>query len=174
MLGTLSDDINVFCWVHRLDAFNGGNKRQYHTLSRSWRLPLGLRYCMLRNLNVTQLLRVRNDHYERKILKYQWPRPGLMSPGEWAPTQTLVFTETAGRQPGWGHCYLRSSCEWVFKSSFGCYHDKFYYSGPSVNSHTKTSNLGSRRLLWVSHSGGDCLIWPRRVCAANKSQVIEP
>ena len=25
------------------------------------------------------------------------------------PTQTLVFTETAGRQPGWGRCYLRSS-----------------------------------------------------------------
>ena len=25
------------------------------------------------------------------------------------PTQTLVFTKTAGRQPGWGHCYLRSS-----------------------------------------------------------------
>ena len=25
------------------------------------------------------------------------------------PTQTLVFTKSAGRQPGWGHCYLRSS-----------------------------------------------------------------
>jgi len=24
------------------------------------------------------------------------------------PTQTLVFTETATRQPGWRHCYLRS------------------------------------------------------------------
>ena len=23
--------------------------------------------------------------------------------------QTLVFTKTAGRQPGWGHCYLRPS-----------------------------------------------------------------
>ena len=21
------------------------------------------------------------------------------------PTQTLVFIKTAGRQPGWGHCY---------------------------------------------------------------------
>ena len=25
------------------------------------------------------------------------------------PTQTLVFTKTAENQPGWGHCYLRSS-----------------------------------------------------------------
>ena len=25
------------------------------------------------------------------------------------PTQALTFTKTAGRQPGWGHCYLRSS-----------------------------------------------------------------
>ena len=24
-------------------------------------------------------------------------------------TQTLVVAKTAGRQPGWGHCYLRSS-----------------------------------------------------------------
>ena len=30
------------------------------------------------------------------------------------PTQTLVFTKTAGRRPGWGHCYLRSSVrDWV-------------------------------------------------------------
>ena len=27
------------------------------------------------------------------------------------PTQTLVFTKTAGRQPGWGYFYLRSSRE---------------------------------------------------------------
>ena len=45
-----------------------------------------------------------------KILKQQWPRPGFRSPRDWAPlTKTLVFTKTAGRQPGWGHCYLRSS-----------------------------------------------------------------
>ena len=25
------------------------------------------------------------------------------------PTQALTFTKTAGRQPGWGHCYVRSS-----------------------------------------------------------------
>ena len=25
------------------------------------------------------------------------------------PTQALTFTKSAGRQPGWGHCYLRSS-----------------------------------------------------------------
>ena len=25
------------------------------------------------------------------------------------PTQALTFTQTAGRQPGLGHCYLRSS-----------------------------------------------------------------
>ena len=27
------------------------------------------------------------------------------------PTQTLVFTKTGGRQPGWGYFYLRSSRE---------------------------------------------------------------
>ena len=37
----------------------------------------------------------------------------LRDQGLWARetehrTQTLVSTKTAGRQPGWGHCYLRS------------------------------------------------------------------
>ena len=41
---------------------------------------------------------------------YNWAAPKRGSPVMTETMfQTLVFTKTAGRQPGWGHCYLRSS-----------------------------------------------------------------
>ena len=51
--------------------------------------------------------------------RFSVPDPRVFPPPEdriynWAVItetmfQTLVFTKTTGRQPGWGHCYLRSS-----------------------------------------------------------------
>ena len=51
--------------------------------------------------------------------RFSVPHPRVFPPPEdriynWAVItetmfQTLVFTKTTGRQPGWGHCYLRSS-----------------------------------------------------------------
>ena len=48
-------------------------------------------------------------HFQRKSLNNNDRDQILWARETEHPTQTLVFTKTAGRQPGWGHCYLRSS-----------------------------------------------------------------
>ena len=50
-----------------------------------------------------------NDRFERKSFNNNDWDQVLWARETEQPTQTLVFTKTAERQPGLGHCYLRSS-----------------------------------------------------------------
>ena len=52
----------------------------------------------------------RLERYQQKSFQSQWARETEH------PNQTLVLTKTAGRQAGWGHCYLRPSItNWPYR-----------------------------------------------------------
>ena len=50
-----------------------------------------------------------NDCFERKPFNNNDRNQVLWASETEHPTQALTFTKTAGCQPGWGHCYVRSS-----------------------------------------------------------------
>ena len=57
-------------------------------------------FCRGKEADIALFLQVKKLRQIRKIYWARWTKHS---------TQTLVFTKTPGRRPGWAHCYLRSS-----------------------------------------------------------------